>query len=94
MARRQRRPERHVGTDHLLLAVKRWKQEVESLRKIAKALLESGAEFPKPASAKLPGDPDALRGIPMTGRGIGGAIRGTRPESETIRRDERHRKSS
>jgi hypothetical protein len=30
---------------------------------------------------KLPGDPDALRGLPMVGRnGRGGHIRGTRPD--------------
>lgn len=29
--------------------------------------------------SKLPGDPIALRGIPVQGRGIGGAIHETRP---------------
>ena len=30
--------------------------------------------------SKLPGDPQALRGIPAIGRGVTGAITGTRPE--------------
>jgi len=29
--------------------------------------------------ARLPGEPGELRGIPVQGRGIGGAIRDTRP---------------
>jgi len=70
---------RHVGSDYLLLAVKRWKAEVEGLRKIEKALREAGVDFPRPSSAKLPGDPRAMRGIPLVGQGISGAIRGSRP---------------
>jgi hypothetical protein len=36
--------------------------------------------------AKLPGDPEALRGIPAISRTTRGAIRHTQPEAETIRR--------
>jgi hypothetical protein len=46
-------------------------------------VLESGAELPQP-KAKLPGDEHALRGIPVAG--FGGAIAGTRPEQELLRR--------
>lgn len=41
---------------------------------------DSQPSLPKYAS-KLPGDPDALRGIPAIGRGVGGAIRHTNPET-------------
>ena len=33
-----------------------------------------------------PGDRARLRGLPAVGRGCGGAIRGTQPEAEVIRR--------
>jgi hypothetical protein len=33
--------------------------------------------------SKLPGDPQALRGIPAIGRGVTGAINGTRPTDIT-----------
>jgi hypothetical protein len=42
--------------------------------------------------AKLPGDPMALRGLPAVGvAGAGGAINGTSPERETLRRLGRQR---
>lgn len=34
-----------------------------------------------PHAAKLPGDPMALRGIPVIGHGIGGTSPGTNPET-------------
>jgi hypothetical protein len=52
----------------------------------AKLLLEMAREAPtpleRPRPGSLPGDPQALRGLPAVGgRGsLGGAIRGTRPE--------------
>lgn len=36
--------------------------------------------------SKLPGDPDALRGVPIHARHVGGTMRHTQPEAETIRR--------
>jgi hypothetical protein len=33
-------------------------------------------------ASKLPGDTEALRGIPAIGRGVSGAMRGTVPERE------------
>ena len=38
-------------------------------------------------SATLPGDARRLRGIPAIGRGVSGAIFGTRPEREAERLD-------
>jgi hypothetical protein len=69
----------HVGSDHLLLAAKRKREELEWERKLGRIMLETGLALPRSSPAKLPGDPDALRGIPMVGRGIGGAMRGTKP---------------
>lgn len=40
---------------------------------------------------KLPGDPQALRGIPVVARGVKGAAPGTDPEGETVKRSERRR---
>jgi hypothetical protein len=69
--------------------VKRWKQQVEGLRKIARILLETGADFPRAATGKLPGDTRALRGIPVVGaRGVGGTMADTQPEKQTLKRDE------
>jgi hypothetical protein len=59
--------------------------DAEAAQRIARILLETGAEAPKP-SAKLPGDRRALRGIPVAG--YGGAIAGTRPELEIERLDD------
>lgn len=55
--------------------------ETELARKVARIVLEVGAEAPKPATGSLPLDPWRLRGVPVVGRrgAIGGAIRGTRP---------------
>jgi hypothetical protein len=49
-----------------------------------------GTPVISPAFAKkLPGDPRALRGIPIVARSVGGVSPGTQPEQETIRRSER-----
>ena len=38
-------------------------------------------EIPEPVYAsKLPGDTEALRGVPAIGRGVSGAVKGSRPE--------------
>jgi hypothetical protein len=36
--------------------------------------------------AKLAGSPEALRGLPVVARNVRGAIPGTQPEHETVRR--------
>lgn len=56
-------------------------QVVEDERKLARILLESGEPAPEihtRSRATAPGDIAKLRGIPMIGRGVGGAIAGTR----------------
>jgi hypothetical protein len=57
---------------HALLRAQEWT--------LLSAAVQNGRDLPdKPSKSKLPGDPRSLRGIPVTGRGIGGVIRGTRP---------------
>lgn len=45
-----------------------------------RAIGENTVPDPVRFVSKLPGDPIALRGIPAIGRGVGGAIEGTRPD--------------
>lgn len=64
--------------------VSRWlerRTRLEEQERALAAVLEStDEELPRPDPRRLPGDPFALRGIPVVGRGgVGGAIRGTRP---------------
>lgn len=49
---------------------------------IAKLALETDLDVPmRPAAGATPaGDEERLRGIPAIGRGVGGAMRGTRPD--------------
>jgi hypothetical protein len=56
-------------------------QHLEDERKIARILLETGEAAPVQtvARATLGGDERRLRGIPAIGRGVSGAIAGTRP---------------
>lgn len=66
-------------------------------RVLAEAILNTPeAEMPKPRSALTkPGDPAQLRGIPVVGgRGsFGGAISGTQPEAELLRRERARRRA-
>jgi hypothetical protein len=43
------------------------------------------------AKCRLQGSPADLRGLPAVGRGVGGAIRGTQPEAELMRRQQGRR---
>lgn len=47
-------------------------------RVLAQAILETGKALPV---SKLPGSPEALRGLPAIGRNVHGHIRGTRPDT-------------
>jgi hypothetical protein len=53
------------------------------LERQAKAAVRRALQAPDPAerraAASAGGEPDAMRGVPILGRGIGGAIKGTRP---------------
>ncbi len=73
----------------------RWLDRIDRDREHAAILVEAAAEHgepPRPASADdqlytLGEDPrERLRGLPAVGRGVGGAIRGTRPDWEAVRR--------
>lgn len=63
-------------------------------RQVARAVVAAGAEAPDHPNdpriiAKAPGDPDALRGIPLMGeRGVTAVRPGTRPGDSTWRIDE------
>lgn len=69
----------------LLPRFDRREQDAEDARKLARILLETGASLPAPptSTARAPGDPHKLRGLPAVGvrGGLGGAIAGTRPGS-------------
>lgn len=68
-------------------------QQAEDARKLAEILLETGEALPvKTASATSGGDWQRLRGLPAIGRGCAGAIRGTDPLGEVIRREGRRRR--
>lgn len=62
-------------------------QRIEDDRKIARVVLEAGpSETPATTvRATLPGDMRRLRGIPVVGRGVGGASPGTNPLGEALR---------
>jgi hypothetical protein len=49
-------------------------------RALDAVLCEVDAMLENRRQSKLPGDPLSLRGIPVIGRGVGGAVRGTRPD--------------
>jgi hypothetical protein len=54
---------------------------------VSVVLRETPTRIEQPmAKSKLPGEPEALRGIPAVSRMSRGAIRGTDPEGETVRR--------
>lgn len=58
-------------------------------RQLARIAREVGADLP-PAPGATPataaGDPRRIRGLPAVGYGVAGAIAGTQPEREAIRR--------
>jgi len=61
--------------------LRRRHEELEMIEQSERIARETGlttGEVEK-ERARLPGEPGELRGIPVQGRGIGGAIRDTRP---------------
>jgi len=69
-------------------------QKHEDARKLAKILLETGDEEPPPTTkgSSNGGDWERLRGLPAIGRGCSGAIRGSDPLGEVLRREHRLRR--
>lgn len=67
----------------LLPRFDRARQDAEDAHKLARIMIETGEPLPIPDSSQafIPGDPEALRGLPAVGvrGGFGGAIAGTRP---------------
>lgn len=68
----------------LLARLQRQKLEAEQRRLVDEALLTADRRHVDPRTAE--GDPERLRGIPVIGRGVGGAIPGTRPDLAVLRR--------
>ena len=75
-----------LGENRLVRAFRRRQEETELLRTVARIVVETGAEAPRPNPRALAGDPRRLRGIPAVGgRGsFGGHIAGTRPDRRTL----------
>jgi hypothetical protein len=69
-------------------------QRREDDRKLMAILLETGEALPvvQAAGSTSGGDEQRLRGLPAIGRGVSGAIRGTDPLGEVIRRESRRRR--
>ena len=70
-------------SDHLASWFRRRELYLQTEQQVARAVLEGQAVDPHPNATKLPGDPWALRGVPVVGvyGGVGGAIPGTLPHS-------------
>jgi hypothetical protein len=71
---------------HHLRCVNLARLKQHQAQQLTRIIRETGDTLPDRTTMKLPGDPQALRGVPIVGRGIGGVQRGTQPEAETIRR--------
>lgn len=66
-----------------------WRRQLaaEDSEKVARIVAESkGTDPGSMAGVTAGGDTARLRGIPAVGRGCGGAIRGTNPVAELMRR--------
>ena len=82
---REQRHQRNVDDRHLMPHLRR---EADQTRALANVILDIDEPVQLPTKihvSKPPGDPRALRGIPAIGRGVGGAINGSRPDSVTNR---------
>lgn len=77
-----------IGSNPLIRWLKQRKMEAVMARKVARIAIETGGELPS-SKSKLPGDAAALRGIPIQGKGIGGAMRDTKPEDALLMKEKR-----
>jgi hypothetical protein len=57
------------------------------VRQVDKITRDFGQQAETIANATLPGDARRLRGIPVVGEGVSGAMFGTRPDREIEKRD-------
>lgn len=64
---------------HPRLMLDREAMRAEQARVLAEAIIDTGRSVEEQRAATPAGDVSRLRGIPAVGRGVGGAIRGTRP---------------
>ena len=71
----------------LVLAVRRAQLEAEQARILAELAAEAAeADDDVPMRATPVGDWRRMRGLPMIGRGVAGAVSGSNPEREVVRR--------
>lgn len=71
--------QRIESTGRLSLVVARTRVSVALAAQVTELSLET--DLPMPSRATAAGDVEKLRGIPCQGRGIGGATRGSRPDT-------------
>lgn len=64
-------------------------QRIEDERRLARILLETGETAPdaKTVTKTSHADPARLRGLPTIGRNVAGAMRGTDPVAELLRKE-------
>jgi len=86
-----RRPTAIPYAGHLSLALARVRLQQNLSHQLLELARETGMELPA-AGATAAGDPAKLRGIPCVGRGIGGGMRGTRPDDCIDRLDDLSRR--
>jgi hypothetical protein len=69
-------------------------ERIEDERRLGRLLLETGEAAPPKttAGASNGGDWERLRGLPAIGRGVSGAVRGSDPLGEVLRREHRLRR--
>jgi hypothetical protein len=72
-----------IPTDgRLNRSIRRMAEHTQNAKLIAKIAHEGDARFERPATARFEfPNPVDMRGIPALGRGVGGTIRGTRPDA-------------
>ena len=70
----------------LLLLVKRRRMAAQQAKQLASLAREAGEPLPSMPRATAAGDASKLRGVPILGRGVDGAIRGSRPGYDPLNR--------
>jgi hypothetical protein len=75
--------------NRLLASLERHRLEVEHAKILDEVLSDLGEDVPDwtPREDRTIGNEERLRGLPAVGRGVSGAIPGTNPEHELLRRE-------